>query len=62
VGFKEYRAVEAALNILSEAGLEESLPAHRLTSYRAAAARCGLFHSNQFTIGMEDTRLNVRGF
>jgi hypothetical protein len=55
VGFKEYRQVEAALNILGETGLEDSLPAHRLTSYRAAAARCGLFHANQFTIGMTDT-------
>jgi len=26
--------VEAALNILEKVGLEESLPAHRLSSYR----------------------------
>ena len=50
-GVKEYGRVEAALNILAEAGMEDSLPAHRLTSYRAAAARCGLFHANHFPLG-----------
>ncbi len=32
--FKDYLSVEAALNILEEAGLEDSLPAHRLSTYR----------------------------
>ena len=53
-GVKEYGRVEAALNILAEAGMEDSLPAHRLTSYRAAAARCGLFHANHFPLGRGD--------
>ena len=61
-GVKEYGRVEAALNILAEAGMEDSLPAHRLTSYRAAAARCGLFHANHFPLGRGGTKSMFANF
>ena len=47
--FKDYGDVEAALNKL--AGLEDSVPAHWLPSYRALAVSHKLFYTNFFPLG-----------